>query len=298
MNDLKKKEAAAIAALKTFEPEEGYYLCYSGGKDSDVIRILAQLAGVKHDIYYNLTTADAPETVSYIRSIPGVIVNKARYKDGKHKTMWNLIPSYGLPPTRLMRYCCKELKEPGGAGRLKITGVRAAESLNREKNCGDITIIGRPKTTRNFLEKEEIDFSETEKSGLILNFDNSESRRAVEHCYRTTSTMINPILSWSENDVWEFLNFYGCKANPLYQCGFSRVGCIGCPLGGVASMRRELEIYPKFKKMYIHAFDRMLKAREQKGKKTKLNWNTGKEVFLWWTQNPILPGQLSFFEDI
>lgn len=297
MNELKKKEAAAIEALRTFEPEEGYYLCYSGGKDSDVIRILASLAGVKHDIHYNLTTADAPQTVKYIKSVPNVKIEKARYNDGKHKTMWNLIPFYGLPPTRLMRYCCKELKEPGGAGRLKITGVRAAESMNRRKNSGDITIIGKPKTTRKFLEKEEIPFFETEKSGLILNFDNSESRRAVEHCYRTTSTMINPILSWSEKDVWQFLNFYNCSANPLYKCGFSRVGCVGCPLGGVASMRREFNIFPKFKQMYINSFDRMLKERYKRGKTTKLNWKSGEEVFCWWVESPNLPGQLSFFEE-
>ena len=53
----KEKEKRAIEYLKAFEPEsEPYYLCYSGGKDSDVIRILASLAGVKHDIVHNLTT--------------------------------------------------------------------------------------------------------------------------------------------------------------------------------------------------------------------------------------------------
>ena len=36
----KAKEQRAIQYLKAFEPEtEPYYLCYSGGKDSDVIRI-------------------------------------------------------------------------------------------------------------------------------------------------------------------------------------------------------------------------------------------------------------------
>ena len=39
-----EKEKRAIEYLKAFEPEsEPYYLCYSGGKDSDVIRILAHL---------------------------------------------------------------------------------------------------------------------------------------------------------------------------------------------------------------------------------------------------------------
>jgi tRNA(Ile)-lysidine synthase TilS/MesJ len=40
------KEQKAIERLKTFVPEDGYYLAYSGGKDSDCIKILAQLAGV------------------------------------------------------------------------------------------------------------------------------------------------------------------------------------------------------------------------------------------------------------
>ena len=61
-----EKEVKAIERLKAFEPDDGYYLCYSGGKDSDVIRILAQLAGVKHEVVHNLTTVDAPETVRYV----------------------------------------------------------------------------------------------------------------------------------------------------------------------------------------------------------------------------------------
>ena len=112
---LKEKVDIAIERLKMFEPaDEPYYLCYSGGKDSDAIRILAELAGVRHEIHHNLTTVDAPETIQYIKTIPNVIIDKARFSDGTHKTMWNLIPLKGMPPTRLMRYCCAELKEVGG----------------------------------------------------------------------------------------------------------------------------------------------------------------------------------------
>ena len=146
---LAEKEKKAIERLKTFEPTtEPYFLCYSGGKDSDCIRILAELAGVKFEIHHNLTTVDAPETVQYVKSIPGVIINKARYDDGTHKTMWNLIVKKGLPPTRAVRYCCSELKENGGKWRIKITGVRAEESSRRKKNGGLVKIIGKPKTTK------------------------------------------------------------------------------------------------------------------------------------------------------
>lgn len=165
-SELAIKEKKAIEALKMFEPwDEPYYLCYSGGKDSDVIRILAQLAGVKHDIVHNLTTVDAPETIQYIKTIPNVIINKARYADGSPKTMWNLIPRKGMPPTRLMRYCCAELKEQGGKGRLKITGVRAAESRNRALNGGEIKILGKPKTTAKFFNENDINFHLTNQGG-------------------------------------------------------------------------------------------------------------------------------------
>lgn len=156
-----EKERIAIQRLKSFEPvDEPYYLCYSGGKDSDCIRILASLAGVKHEIHHNLTTVDAPETIQYIKSIPNVIIDKAYYSEnekieflrGKQKTMWNLIVKKGIPPTRLLRYCCSELKENGGKGKLKITGVRAAESANRAKNAGIAKIIGKPKTTLKIAE--------------------------------------------------------------------------------------------------------------------------------------------------
>ncbi len=64
MSNLAEKERRAIERLKSFEPEEGYFLAYSGGKDSDCIKILAQIAGVKFKAVHSLTTVDAPETCS------------------------------------------------------------------------------------------------------------------------------------------------------------------------------------------------------------------------------------------
>lgn len=156
------KEKRAIQYLQTFEPrEEPYYLCYSGGKDSDVIRILAELAGVKHDIVNNHTTVDAPETVRYIRSIPNVQI------DYPKMTMWDLIVKKGMPPTRLMRYCCEELKERGGQCRVKITGVRWAESFKRKNSHGLVTIVGKTKTVVRTSEENNADFTLTKAGGGI-----------------------------------------------------------------------------------------------------------------------------------
>ena len=271
----KEKETRAIQYLRSFEPEdEPYYLCYSGGKDSDVIRILASLAGVKHEIHHNLTTVDAPETVRYIKSIPDIIIDRPPL------TMWQLIVKKLMPPTRIVRYCCEHLKERGGQGRLKITGVRWAESHNRKENSDVVKVIGKPKTMAKLADEIGADAVVNSKGGLMLNTDNSENRRFVEHCYRTTSTMVNPIVDWEDAEVWEFLHYYGCRSNPQYECGYKRIGCIGCPMAGPTGMKREFASYPKYRQMYVHAFDRMLKAREERGLPTV--WNSGEEVMTWW----------------
>lgn len=286
-----EKEQRAIEYLKMFEPEsEPYYLCYSGGKDSDCIRILAELAGVKHDIEHNHTTVDAPETVYYVRTIPGVHINYPEI------SMWQLIVKKKMPPTRLARYCCEELKERGGKGRMKVTGVRWAESSRRRDGAGFVKIIGKPKTMQKLAEENEITHKITKQGGLVLNDDNSETRRFVEHCYRTTSTMVNPIVDWTDEDVWEFLHHYGCLSNPLYQCGKKRIGCVGCPMQGPRRMKEDFYRYPKYRAAYVRAFDRMVKAREEAGLKGGGTWIDGEHVMRWWVGDD--PFQMTLFDYI
>lgn len=122
------KVQLAIELLREHEPPEGYYLCFSGGKDSVVIYELAKRAGVKFDAHHNVTTVEPPQLMRFIRdNYPDVIKESPRY------TMAQLIVKYGMPPTRRYRYCCQELKERGGKGRVKITGIRSEESPRRAK---------------------------------------------------------------------------------------------------------------------------------------------------------------------
>ena len=71
----------------------------SGGKDSSICRELARRSGVPHEIIHNLTTADAPQTVYYIRDCfrraeeAGIPCSVSRpYYKGRRVTMWSLIP--------------------------------------------------------------------------------------------------------------------------------------------------------------------------------------------------------------
>jgi phosphoadenosine phosphosulfate reductase len=208
--------------------------------------------------------------------------------------MWQIIEKKLMPPTRLVRYCCSELKERGGKGRLIITGVRWSESRNRAESAGVVKVIGKPKKTQKEAENDEVDYRITRANGLVMNNDDAKTRRFVEKCYRTTSTMVNPIVDWTDDDVWGFLRYYGCESNPLYQCGKHRVGCIGCPMAPKNQRKRELAIYPTYKRAYLRAFDKMLKRREERGLETLEKWSTPEMVMAWWLEDD--PFQISLEE--
>ena len=124
--ETRTKTEIAIERLQAFQPSEGYFLAFSGGKDSIVIKDLAIRSGVKFDAHYNITTVDPPELIRYIkRHHPDVI------RDRPEMNMWKLIEKKKCLPMRVRRFCCEVLKERGGAGRFVVTGIRAAESPAR-----------------------------------------------------------------------------------------------------------------------------------------------------------------------
>ena len=235
------KVQRAIDRLRAFEPPEGYYVAFSGGKDSQCIYHLCKQANVKFDAHYSVTSVDPPELVRFIKEqYPDVSRDIPRDKNRQPITMWNLIVKHGMPPTRFARYCCRELKETNGKGRLTVTGVRWAESVKRAKKQGIVKTFDGP----------------------TLNDDNTETRRYVEQCYRTRKTLINPIVDWSTTDVWEYLNDVAKVPHcSLYDEGFERLGCIGCPLAGPKIQRKEFERWPKYQDNYLRAFARMIERR-------------------------------------
>jgi phosphoadenosine phosphosulfate reductase len=234
------------------------------------------------------TTADAPETVRFVRSEAkrfedlGIkyTINMPTYK-GKRTSMWGLIPQKLMPPTRAVRYCCSVLKETGGAGRFIATGVRWAESASRKNNRGIYEKLG---------DKEH---------RIILNNDNDEKRMLFENCRLKAKRNVNPIIDWQDEDVYGFLEDAKAPMNPLYAEGWCRVGCIGCPLAGKKGREVEFIRWPQYKNLYIKAFDNMLEERKRRGKPDG-SWSkgaTGRDVFNWWMEYDILPGQINWFED-
>ena len=184
------KVETAIERYKTFEPPEGYYLAFSGGKDSAVIKTLADMAGVKYDAHYNVTSVDPPELVRFVKEWhPDVMFDYPRDKDGKVVTMWNLIPIKTMPPTRMVRYCCEVLKEGGGEGRFTVTGVRWAESAKRKNNRSGLELGGTAQRTH-------------------VDPDNPDNAELARFCPTKGKHILNPIVDWTTDEVWEFIKEY------------------------------------------------------------------------------------------
>lgn len=122
----------SLDLIKKYEPKDGYYVAFSGGKDSVVLYDLMEKAGVSFDAHYAVTTIDPPEVTRFIRqNYPEVEWHRPVYK-GKPTNFYELVRIKGLP-NRRVRWCCHYLKETGGAGRTVAVGVRADESPARAK---------------------------------------------------------------------------------------------------------------------------------------------------------------------
>lgn len=196
---------------------------------------------------------------------------------GKQITMGNLIVEKGMPPTRIHRFCCACLKESGGNGRITITGVRWAESNNRKNNAGIMTIVGAGKKEKETLIKSG-NFADTPKGRIVLVNDNAESREMIEYCYKQHKTTCNPIIDWTDSDVWEFIHEYDVPYCELYDKGFKRLGCLGCPM----SPHQEIELnrHPRIKDIYMRAFNQLI-LNNKHWEETRKN---AQGIYDWWVQ--------------
>lgn len=311
-----KIEQAKQALILAAEMSQIYYkepliITYSGGKDSDVLLHLAEevLKPEQFEVLNSHTTVDAPETVYHIRETikrlneKGIkaTIHYPKDKNGEPITMWSLIAQRQIPPTRLARYCCAVLKETSTPNRMCAVGVRAAESQKR-KGRNMFATRGATYKDAKFFSLEHAE--EVHRESQEIQDDNWDCT-LIQSMKKHNEVVVNPIYYWEDEDIWVYIKQEQIKTNPLYQKGYSRVGCIGCPLATYKHKMKEFKDYPTYKKAYINAFDKMLEVRKASGKDdvTGKNdfhqWETGQDVYEWWIEefkrNP--KGQMSLFNE-
>lgn len=245
------RKAERIALL--YDDIDGYYLAFSGGKDSQALYHVAQLAGVKFKAHMSLTSVDPPQVIRFVkRKYPDVELIKPKM------SMFDKAIEIGILPTKRVRWCCAEFKEGAGAGKVTLIGVRAAESIRRAKR-NEVEVTGRKFSgdlkgfedwSKYRIDKKKARFKRR------LNEDEFSIKNDNEvRCINgKDSILISPIFKWTEADVWYFLNeVVNVPHCELYDMGYSRIGCIICPMASKKIKQRNIEMFPHVKRGWIRA---------------------------------------------
>ena len=254
---LQKSERLA----QVYDPEDHFFLSFSGGKDSQCLYHVAKLAGVKFKAHMSLTSVDPPEVIRFVRKhYPDVELIKPK------RSIFQSAIDRKILPTMRVRWCCAEYKEATGAGKVTLIGIRHAESsrragrneveINNRKFSGNLEELEQYRKDNNHPKRgrKPKGFKET----TIVNADGER----VLGCIRgQESLLISPIIHWSDSDVWTFLNTLGIAHCELYDQGFHRIGCIGCPMSQLRQKAIENKRWPHVKRNWIKA----IKAIRQGG---------------------------------
>lgn len=250
-----KIEASITTIRKAAKLAQNYtgkllVVAFSGGKDSQTVYHLTEAAGVDFEAVYSATTIDPPEVVRFIRERYPMV----RFHVSK-MSFWKLVEKTRMLPNRHMRYCCSVLKEATTPGRVTLTGVRREESATRAKR----QILDINKKPRQFDEFERHDRIDVQCFG--------KGKEKIT---------VNPILDWTETDVWEYLNnVVNVPHCELYDQGRRRVGCLFCPMKARKEIVDDMRRYP-------HQFKRFKETVAKIAETSKVFPSDPKAFLEWW----------------
>ena len=247
---LRKSEKMALR----LDPENGFYLAFSGGKDSQCLYHVAKLAGVRFKAHMNFTSVDPPEVIRFVKTqYPDVELIKPRM------SIYEMAKKKHILPTRILRWCCSEFKETSGVGKVTLVGVRKEESTRRAKREEISTEI---KGKRN---EETFDQWSEHEENMVACVGGKDK------------ILVSPIIYWTERDVWEFLNVNGIPHCELYDNGYTRIGCICCPMSQPRQKAKEIKRWPHVKRNWLKTIQWLIDNGY-----IDHNFNDAETGFRWW----------------
>lgn len=246
---LRKAEKIAM----NYDKDDGFFLAFSGGKDSQALYHIAELGEVKFKAHMNLTSVDPPEVIRFVKKCyPDVELVKPK------ESIYSIAIRRKILPTMRVRWCCAEFKESAGAGKVTLIGIRHEESSRRSRR-NEVEISSRKFSgTLDGLEeyRHEQKAKEARKKSKKdgVNIMNTDQEQTLGCIHGKESLLISPIIHWKERDVWEFLNQVVQVAHcELYDEGWRRLGCICCPMSSAKHRRMEELRWPHVKRNWIKA---------------------------------------------
>lgn len=242
---LQKSESLALK----YDANNGFYLAFSCGKDSQALYHVAELANVKFKAHFSPTTADPPQVIRFCKThYPEVEIIKPK------TSIYKQAVDMACLPTMRIRWCCAVFKEGHGAGTVTLTGVRHSESARRSKRK-EVEVSGH-KFSGNLDEFNA--YSEKRIKKIFKNLNQDQFGEVKENEVRCIGgkdkIIVNPIIDWTESDVWEFLNnVMEVPHCELYDPPYNRkrIGCIMCPMSSQKALIQDCKDYPHIKYKWL-----------------------------------------------
>lgn len=205
---------------------------FSGGKDSQACLIwAAKKYGIKSVTAVFCDTGwEHQDTYSHINDVVQQLgLTLVTLRSDKYKDFVDMSIKKSRFPSSQRRFCTHELKVVPMINYILsqddsfiiIQGIRAKESKAR---------AGYDVECAYFKE-----YFNEEIKGLY------HKRAVLEWCKTHDASVLRPIFHWSAQDVIDYILANGQRPNPLYERGFSRVGCFPC----IMCRKREIQLISK-----------------------------------------------------
>lgn len=139
--------------------------------------------------------------------------------------------------------------------------------------------------------------------GVRADESKARAKRWVEIAKDSYSNLaICPIVFWSDKDVWDFIKLKNIKYCSLYDEGWKRLGCVGCPLAKKENQDREFSRWPNYERNWKNAiiknWEFNIKTPRRDGKlRYHTNFANGEELWIWWRKHFTLEKTKKYVEE-
>lgn len=228
-----------------------HIVTFSGGKDSLATLIWAKKNLPEFEVIFCDTGWESPVTYEHIAEVEAWFGLKIKVltmpvkvgvvMDGPRPLFHEMVIKKGRAPSTKARFCTEELKvKPSIDYILSLTddvtvyqGIRADESPARRKMKMEDEYF------KHYFEPRR-----TDKNGKPV-FDSYRGKEVRAWCDRYAADVYRPIFLNTANEVFDQIRRYGIRHNPLYNEGFTRVGCFPCIMCGLGGIRLIATKYPE-----------------------------------------------------
>ena len=259
----------AIALLKSYkeltDASTPPVLCFSGGKDSVCIKALADMAGIEYQAIYSVTSIDPPELIRVIK----------RYHPDV-KFSYKIDPRSGKIDS-FFRHMIEYGVFPTRINRW------CCDVFKHNAVHHDVKIIGV---------RAAESTARANRWKPVTRWNNGKE------------LALTPILYFTDEDVWNFIKQNNLPYCELYDQGFKRLGCIGCPMASAEMKAREFARWPRYEQLYRKTFAEIWKRRAGTiSRTTGKEWfgsrkfHNSDELFEWWLSGKSSPEDLLKIND-